>query len=201
MLSLYRIKPLYQKLFRGLAGNWMTPDMATAFGVGFALVVGGGFALGAFLDPRWLLLVPAGQILRMGMNALDGMLAREKGLASPLGAVLNEVTDVGNDMLCYAPLWLLPTLAKGAAAAFLVVICLAEFAGLLGAAVTGQRRYEGPFGGKTDRAFATGLFALIAALHPPFLAKATPWFLALTALVGLTAFNRVRATIRAGRAA
>ncbi len=201
MLSLYHIKPLYQKLFRGLAGDWMSPNMATGLGVVFALGVGGSFVLGGVLDPRWFLLVPLGQILRMGMNALDGMLAREKGLASPVGAILNEVTDVGNDLLCYAPLWWVPGIPRGWVAAFLVALCLAEFAGLLGAAVSGQRRYEGPFGGKSDRALFTGALALILGLHPPFLAHAGPWMAGMTLLVGITGLNRLRGALRTARVA
>jgi hypothetical protein len=46
VVSLYALKPLYQRLFRGLAGDWMTPNMATALGVFFALVVAAGVLLG-----------------------------------------------------------------------------------------------------------------------------------------------------------
>ena len=81
MVSLYALKPLYQRLFRGLAGDWMTPNMATGLGVFFALVVAAGVLLGALARPAFFLVVPAGLILRMGANALDGRLARERRLA------------------------------------------------------------------------------------------------------------------------
>lgn len=196
MFSMYAIKPYYQKLFRGLAGDWMSPNMATMFGVLFSILVGGAFWLGGRFDSRFFLLVPLGLVFRMGANALDGMLAREKGLASPLGAVLNELTDVVNDMICYAPLWLVPGCRHGTLAAFLLLIFFAEFSGLLGQAVSGKRRYEGPLGGKTDRATWMGLFAALCAFEPAALAYLNPFLCLLGFFVLLTAVNRLRLTVR-----
>lgn len=195
MISMYAIKPYYQRLFRGLAGDWMTPDMATGFGVLFSLLVGGAFWLGGQVDARFFLLVPLGMVFRMGANALDGMLAREKGLASPLGAVLNELTDVVNDMICYAPLWFVPGIRHGVLAAFLLLIFFAEFSGLLGQAVSGKRRYEGPLGGKTDRATWMGAYAALCAFHPAALAYSTPFLGLVGFFVLLTAMNRLRLTV------
>lgn len=192
MLSMYAIKPFYQKLFRGLAGEWMSPDMATGFGVLFAFAVGAGWILGARVSPLWFLLVPVGLIFRMGANALDGMLAREKGLASPLGAVLNEVTDVVNDVISYLPLWFVPGVRPLVLTAFLLIVFFAEFSGLLGQAVTGQRRYEGPLGGKTDRATLMGAFALAAAFSPAVARHASLFLAVLCVPVLATAFNRLR---------
>ena len=42
-------------------------------------------------------------LIRMALNALDGMLAREFGQKSPLGAYLNELGDVVSDAALYAP--------------------------------------------------------------------------------------------------
>ena len=199
MWSMYAIKPLYQRLFRGLAGNWMTPNMATGFGILFSFVVGSAYLLGGGAPPFGLpghplilLLVPIGLVFRMGANALDGMLAREKGLASPLGAVLNEVTDVVNDVICYVPLWFVPEVERLVLLAFLLLVFFAEFSGLLGQAVTGQRRYEGPLGGKTDRAAWMGLFAVVCAFQP-YVMHYIPWYMGLVcAFILLTAINRLR---------
>ena len=58
---------------------------------------------------RWpLILLPIILFLRMGLNAIDGMLAREHGMKSNLGAVLNEVGDVISDSALYLPLALVP---------------------------------------------------------------------------------------------
>jgi CDP-diacylglycerol--glycerol-3-phosphate 3-phosphatidyltransferase len=195
MLSMYAIKPMYQKLFRGLAGNWMTPNMATGFGILFSVLIGGAFLLGGRVNPWFFLLVPIGVALRMGMNALDGMLAREKGLATPLGAVLNEVTDVVNDMICYVPLWFVPGVNRLVLLAFLLLIFFAEFSGLLGQAVSGKRRYEGPIGGKTDRATLIGLFTGACAFMPPWWQYNPHFMLLVCVLVLLTAINRLRLTV------
>jgi CDP-diacylglycerol--glycerol-3-phosphate 3-phosphatidyltransferase len=199
VVSLYAFKPVYQRLFRGLAGDWMTPNMATALGIFFAFVVAAGFLLGGLVRPAFFLIVPAGLILRMGANALDGMLAREKGLATPLGAVLNEMTDVVNDVICYAPLWFLPQVPRGVLLVFLLSICGAEFAGVLGQAVTGQRRYEGPLGGKSDRALWIGLGAFLCALRPSLLAHAGAYLAAVSVLVLLTMANRLRLVVTSTR--
>lgn len=195
MLSMYAIKPMYQRLFRGLAGNWMTPNMATGLGILFSFFVAGAFLLGGRVNPWFFLLVPIGMALRMGMNALDGMLAREKGLATPLGAVLNEITDVVNDMICYAPLWFVPGVRRIVLVAFLLLIFLAEFSGLLGQAVSGKRRYEGPLGGKTDRATLIGLFTGACAFVPGWWQHNPSFISFVCVFVLLTAINRLRLTV------
>src|SRR5689334_20205255 len=67
-------------------------------------------ALGIFLcvDPRWMLILPAFLFVRMALNAVDGMLAREFGQKSRLGAYLNELTDVIADSFLYLPFAYLP---------------------------------------------------------------------------------------------
>ena len=57
---------------------------------------GAGFGAVFLLLPLWL-------FLRMALNAIDGMLAREFGQKSPLGAYLNEIGDVVSDAALYAP--------------------------------------------------------------------------------------------------
>jgi CDP-diacylglycerol---glycerol-3-phosphate 3-phosphatidyltransferase len=195
MLSMYAIKPMYQKLFRGFAGDWMTPNMATGFGILFSFLVAGAYLFGGRVSPWFYFFVPIGMAFRMGANALDGMLAREKGLASPLGAVLNEVTDVVNDMICYVPLWFVPEVKRVVLLAFLLLIFFAEFSGLLGQAISGKRRYEGPMGGKTDRATWMGVFAGICAFKPEWWSY-NPYVMSLICLfILLTAINRLRLTV------
>ena len=49
-------------------------------------------------EVRWpLLLIPVVLVLRMALNAIDGMLAREHGMRTRLGALLNELGDVISD--------------------------------------------------------------------------------------------------------
>ena len=96
--------------------------------------------------------------LRMALNAIDGMMAREHGMKSPDGAVLNELGDVISDAALYLPF----ALVAGMNAALVVLVAIAaiigEMAGGLGPMLGGTRGYDGPLG-KSDRAFAFGLLA------------------------------------------
>ena len=60
------------------------------------------------MPARWpFLLLPLWLFVRMALNAVDGMLAREFGQKSRLGAYLNEISDVVSDAALYAPFaWL-----------------------------------------------------------------------------------------------
>ena len=52
------------------------------------------------------LLVPAWLFVRMALNTIDGILAREFGQKTALGAYLNELTDVVSDArrcICRSP--------------------------------------------------------------------------------------------------
>ena len=64
-----------------------------------------GFSLWFHPDYRWgLLLVPIGLLIRMALNALDGMMARTYNMQSKLGEVLNEIGDVISDLFIFIPL-------------------------------------------------------------------------------------------------
>ena len=79
--------------------------------------------------------------------------------------------------------------------AFLLLIFFAEFSGLLGQAISGKRRYEGPLGGKTDRATIIGLFTGICAFVPIWW-QYNPYVISFVCvLVLLTAINRLRLTV------
>lgn len=52
-----------------------------------------------------LLLLPIVLFIRMALNALDGMLARECNQQTRLGAILNETGDVISDIALYLPFY------------------------------------------------------------------------------------------------
>ena len=63
-----------------------------------------GVLLSIFAHVTWLFwLLPIWLFIRMALNAIDGMLAREFQQQSPLGAYLNEITDVLADAALYLP--------------------------------------------------------------------------------------------------
>ena len=54
------------------------------------------------VESRWpLILIPITLLIRMALNAIDGMLAREHNMKTPLGAILNELGDVLSDSALY----------------------------------------------------------------------------------------------------
>src|SRR5262245_51217950 len=97
MPSIYQIKPRFQALLRplvrALAAGGVTANQVTLAAA--VLSIAGGAVLAHWAEQRavWLLL-PVVLFLRMALNAIDGMLAREHGQKSALGAYLNELCDV-----------------------------------------------------------------------------------------------------------
>jgi phosphatidylglycerophosphate synthase len=197
-LSIYALKPRFQALLRpaarALHGAGVTANQVTLATCAVSI------ALGAVLawhpeNIRLFLLVPAWLFLRMALNAIDGMLAREFGHASKLGAYLNEITDVVSDAALYAPFAFLPGSSSVLVAAVIALSIVSEMAGVLGLMVGASRRYDGPMG-KSDRAFVFGLIALVAGLgFDP--GDHLVWvFAAVAVLVAFTVFNRVRNGLR-----
>ena len=199
-VSIYALKPKFQALLRpltaALARGGVTANQVTLA----AAVV--SIALGVFIasraTERWpFLLLPLWMFLRMALNAIDGMLAREFGQKSRLGAYLNELTDVVSDSALYLPFAFLPPFSPLWTGIVIVLAVLSEFAGVLGPAVGASRRYDGPMG-KSDRAFvfgALGLWAGLGYVLPEWLA----WIMPLLApLIAVTIVNRVRHGLREG---
>lgn len=194
MASIYDLKPRFQAFLRpilhALARAGVTPNMIT----GLAII--GSLAAGAALmfareRPALLLLLPAWLLARMALNALDGMLAREHQMMSRLGAVLNELGDVVSDLAIYLPLALMFPESRWPVIAFAILAVLTEFSGLLGQALGGARRYEGPMG-KSDRALLVGLLGLVTFFLPQA-RMVWPWAFALgSALAIVTCRNRAR---------
>jgi CDP-diacylglycerol--glycerol-3-phosphate 3-phosphatidyltransferase len=196
-LTLYDIKPRFQALLRPLAARLAAAGV-TANQVTLAACAV-SVALGAFVfanaQARWpFLLVPAWMVARMALNALDGMLAREFGHKSALGAYLNELTDVVADAALYVPFALLPPFGAGSVGAVVLLAALSEMAGALGPMVGASRRYDGPMG-KSDRALVFGALGLWAGLVPALPGGAF-WILpAVAAAIAVNIVNRVHAGV------
>jgi CDP-diacylglycerol--glycerol-3-phosphate 3-phosphatidyltransferase len=198
MPSIYQLKPAFQGVLRpamrALAAAGVTPNAVTLSAVIGSAVVGGLVAVRS-PDARWLLLLPVWLFVRMALNAIDGMMARELHQSSRLGLVLNEIGDVVADTVLFLPLALAGPDARWAIVWFTIGAILSEFAGVLGVVVGGARQYQGPVG-KSDRAFLVGLLALATALWPAAQVWWATVFWAATAGVALTCVNRLRAALR-----
>ncbi|AZO24333.1 CDP-alcohol phosphatidyltransferase family protein [Mesorhizobium sp. M1E.F.Ca.ET.045.02.1.1] len=195
MPTLYALKPAFQDRLRPLVGRLaamgVTANKITILAA--LLSVAAGTAIAAL--PAWrapLFLIPVVLFARMALNAIDGMLAREHGQASTLGMYLNEICDVVSDLALILPFAAFPQFGAWGVVAFAIAAALTEFAGVLGIAAGIGRNYAGPFG-KSDRALALGVVAVLAAAGFWPAAIAPFVFPAMATLSLLTAINRIRA--------
>jgi CDP-diacylglycerol--glycerol-3-phosphate 3-phosphatidyltransferase len=201
MPSVYDLKPAFQNLLRpavrAIARAGVTANQVTVAAAIGSAIVGAAIAMAPL--SRWpLVLVGPWLFVRMALNAIDGMLAREYGQKSRLGAYLNELTDVASDSALYLPFAFLPPFSPLWTGIVIVLAVLSEFAGILGPAVGASRRYDGPMG-KSDRAFvfgALGLWAGLGYVLPEWLAWVMPL---LALLIAVTIVNRVRRGLEEGR--
>jgi phosphomethylpyrimidine kinase len=193
-MSIYELKPKFQNLLRPLvrrlySAGVMANQVTLAACVLSVLL---GALLVKFADVSTLFfLLPIWMFLRMALNAIDGMLAREFNQKTKLGGYLNEATDVISDTALYLPFAFVAPFGWGVIALVIFLAFMSEFLGVLGQVHGSGRRYDGPMG-KSDRAFVFGLFGTIYAVF----GWLPSWFsLALYAVALLLAFtciNRVR---------
>jgi len=194
LVTIYDLKPRFQALLRPACGALARAGVsANQVTVAAALLsAAGGAAILWQPEARWpLLALPVVLFLRMALNAIDGMLAREYDMKSRLGAVLNELGDVVADAMLYLPLAAVPGVPGWIVAGLVMTGLLVEMTGIVGVQIGASRRYDGPVG-KSDRAFVFGLLAFLLGIG----VQAGGWIdillgLAL-ALSGVTVVNRAR---------
>lgn len=162
MASIYELKGRFQDLLRpvtrALAKGGVTANGVTVAALVLSAAV--GFACWLVASPKVLWLLPIALFVRMGLNAIDGMLAREHGQKSVLGGFLNEVGDVLSDAFLYLPLAYRPEFCSSAVFWFCAMAFLTEFVGVVAVSQGASRRYDGPMG-KSDRAFFFGALGLV----------------------------------------
>jgi len=129
--------------------------------------------------------------VRMALNAIDGIMAKEHDQATAHGAVLNELSDVISDAVLYLPFALIQGISAGLVALVVVAGIIAEMAGALGPLIKASRRYDGPLG-KSDRAFAFGLLAVLLGIGFAPGLWTSIYLAVLLALSARTVVNRAR---------
>lgn len=197
MISVYKIKPAFQKLLQpllrllykiGVNANQITiASIVLSMGLGYLFLF---YQEHSFV----LLLLPLGLLLRMALNALDGMMARQYNMQSKLGEILNELGDVVSDLVIIFPLVIIPEADSRIIVLFGVLAVINEFSGLLGRALGGKRRYDGPMG-KSDRALIIGLFYITLYCWGS-IAAYTNWIFGIgSCLILLSTFTRLRKSL------
>jgi len=192
--SIYQLKPRFQALLRPgverLHARGVTANQVTVSAAVVSLLL--GLLLTWLSHITWLfILIPIWMLLRMALNAVDGMLAREFGQQSTLGAYLNELCDLIADAALYLPFALLAGVWPSLVVLVVLSATISEYAGVMGPLAGASRRYDGPMG-KSDRAFAFGVLGTGVA----FGLLGAPWIngllLVILALSLYTLYNRVR---------
>ncbi|MCP5279002.1 MAG: CDP-alcohol phosphatidyltransferase family protein [Thiobacillus sp.] len=202
MASIYDLKPAFQNLLRplvrGLARAGVTANQVTLAALALSLATGAAIAWRPD-EPALLLLLPAMLFLRMALNAVDGMLAREHDQKSRLGAVLNELCDVFSDAALYLPLAWVAGFNAPLVVGIVLLSAASEMTGVLMQTLGASRRYDGPMG-KSDRAFVFGALGLVLGLGLPAESWLTPLLAAVLALLAWTILNRARRGLAEGGA-
>lgn len=165
MPTIYQLKSRFQDLLRPLckrlASAGVTANQVTLLAL--VLSIAEGLALWVFPGAFWpLILLPVILFVRMGLNAIDGMLAREHDQKSDLGAILNELGDVLSDAALYLPFAALPVFPGELVVGLVVLAIIGEMTGVIALQIGASRRYDGPFG-KSDRAALFGLCGVLLA--------------------------------------
>lgn len=194
MISVYNIKPRFQQLLKPvlirLHGWGVSANAITVTAI--MLSAATGCIIWQYHEQRWVFLVlPLALLLRMALNALDGMMARTYNMQSRLGEILNELGDVVSDIFIFFPFIRFTFTDARLLFGFIMLAVINEFAGVLAKAITGERRYDGPMG-KSDRALLFGLLSLIWFWWP----KVTGYFnyilVVAMVLICLSTFTRLK---------
>ncbi|OTA19554.1 membrane protein [Xenorhabdus beddingii] len=196
-MTIYNLKPRFQDLLRpivislhkqGITANQVTLGaMFLSIAVGLLLSLFPSFALYGLL--------PVVLFIRMALNAIDGMLAREHHQQSDLGAIYNELGDVISDLALYLPFCFLPNVSSTGLLIILFLTILTEFIGVLAQTIGASRRYDGPMG-KSDRAFVFGTYGLMIAIFPSTLSWSHYLFPLISILLLITCYQRIVKALR-----
>ncbi len=201
MPSIYDLKPAFQNLLRpavrAMAGVGVTANQVTLAAMVLSFVTGAVIAWQP-TQTRLLLLLPLVMFLRMALNAVDGMLAREHNQKSRLGAVLNELCDVLSDAALYLPLALIAGFNAALIVGIVLLATVSEMTGVLMQTLGASRRYDGPMG-KSDRAFIFGALGLAVGVGVPTGLWLTGVLAVIALLLVFTIVNRAQRGLSEGQ--
>lgn len=196
-MTIYDLKPAFQSLLRpackAMAKTGITANQVTIAAMLLSIVTGATLVV-LHEHPHVLLLVPVVLFLRMALNAIDGMLAREHDMQSSLGGLLNELGDVISDIALYVPFGLVAGISPVAVIVTVLLAVLSEMTGVVAVQIGASRRYDGPMG-KSDRAFAFGLLAMLLGFGVEPGAWINAGLLLVATLTAATILNRAHAAV------
>lgn len=163
MISVYNLKKDFQNLLRpisdGLVKVGVTANQVTISAFLLSCVAGAIVYLYAPKSALFYWVLPVILFVRMALNAIDGMIAREHNQKTRFGAVLNELGDIVSDAVIYVPFLYVLGVCPKITLLFTTLMIISETVGIMGIQIGASRRYDGPMG-KSDRAFWFGMLAI-----------------------------------------
>ena len=199
MISIYKIKPAFQKLLtpvlKVLHKIGVTANQITWWSIILSLLIGIAFWHADIYSILFLAL-PLGLLIRMALNALDGMMAKTYNQQTKKGELLNELGDIISDFFIFFPLLIFERQNIYLIVIFIGLSIINEFTGLLGKIISGERRYDGPMG-KSDRAFIIGLYGVLSYLSINLKPYSAWGFSIVILLLVVSTAIRVRKTLKA----
>ncbi len=166
-LSTYSLKSQFQNLLNPIRDQLIKQNISPNFITLFTCFLCIAYSLLLVWTHSTILLigVPFFLFLRMALNALDGMVAKQGKKQTALGNVLNESCDIISDFFLFgAFIYLLPTSAE-LWITLITLIVLLEFISLALFQAISIRPFTGPFG-KSDRALFLSVIAITLLFFP-----------------------------------
>ena len=202
MISVYSIKPQFQRVLTPilelLHRAKVTANQITLWACVLSLVIGIFFWFAGDVGTWLYLCLPVGLLIRMALNALDGMMARRYNQITRKGELLNEVGDVVSDTIIYFPLLKYHPESLYFIVAFIALSIINEYAGVMGKVLSAERRYDGPMG-KSDRAFVLGLYGVVCLLGINLSGYSVYIFGVIDLLIVLSTWIRIKKTLKVTR--
>lgn len=194
MISIYELKPKFQQLLKPIV-NFLhrmnvTPNQVTIFACFLSIMIGTLFYFN--YNSIWIyIIIPIFMFVRMALNAIDGVLAKDFNLQSRLGKYLNELTDVISDAALFLPFILIASPHPVTVIIFIMLSIISEMAGVMGENISGVRQYSGPMG-KSDRAFLIGTISVLLIFWNSLTQYLWIVFLIASILIAINTYSRVK---------
>jgi len=202
MHSVYQYKVAFSNILRPitnqLALRGITANQVTLVAmIGSVSIAGTLYLCETLLDltPLIWLSIPVWMLIRMALNNIDGMLAREHHMATPEGAILNEMGDVVSDSTLFLAFAAIPGINVPLLIILTLLAVMSEMTGVVATQIGASRRYDGP-SGKSDRALFFGLLGLSYSLGAQMGLWSTLTLLFIIILLCMTIFNRANAALK-----
>ena len=195
MPSMYQLKAHVQEALRPIASTLamrgITANHVTIFTMYCSVLYGIALCFGPL--GFWLLL-PVFLAFRLALNVIDGIMAIEHGMKTPLGTALNELGTVVSDVALFIPFIFFAFHAAWVIAFFILMSVINEMCGVIAFMICGERLYDGPMG-SGDRAIATGMMGFLIGVGFISAKVIGVLFLILSLLVIWSSINRIRSAI------